>query len=267
MRSDMAKVIVERARWGSWRGSAKTKLRVRPQDDYEEKDFGPSRHSASAKRQYGWNAKDPSDRLGPLQRFLHHRVGRHWNEVYHEIKTSTDTRTVLGHHLLSHLCGKNGRGLVDTQTYQKGRQIYSRADLYRTAGEVRGFYVHPATGILRFAPYKRFSRGWFQQRVDEAEIDWIPVSASLEYWKLNGCWFALDYETVQVPAGVAQEVPGAQWIEPIHNRAQAQPARILVKKLQCSRRTVREIEASLLTQGSNRKYYERTKRMNSRGGY
>jgi len=84
MRSDMNKVVTESPRYGSRSRSKKTGLRIRRYDPEQEYDF-PTRMPSSRLRQYGWDAKEFSDVLGPLRRFLQSRVGRNWNRVYGEL--------------------------------------------------------------------------------------------------------------------------------------------------------------------------------------
>src|SRR5262249_44012500 len=142
MRSDWKKVVVERPRWGSRAPNKKfgARLRFVPDHEYEEQ---PKRVPPS--ESYRGFQKSFTDVLGPLQRLLNRNVGRPWNKVHSELCTVLDKRKVTGRHVLDHIeCMVEKNGLE-----RDGRiivQIYGREE------PVRGFYVHPRTGLLCFAP-------------------------------------------------------------------------------------------------------------------
>ena len=80
MRSDMAKVVTERPRRGHGNPSKKWGRRLR-KNEYDAEDHGPKRAPIARRHQYGWNAKEFSDLLGPLRRYLRKQVGRPWDKV------------------------------------------------------------------------------------------------------------------------------------------------------------------------------------------
>ena len=69
MRSDMAKVVTERPRRGHGDPGKKWGRRLR-KSEYDAEDHGPSRAPIARHHQYGWNAKEFSDLLGPLRLYL-----------------------------------------------------------------------------------------------------------------------------------------------------------------------------------------------------
>jgi hypothetical protein len=73
MRSDMAKVVTERPRRGHGNPSKKWGRRLR-KNEYDAEDHGPRRAPIARRHQYGWNAKEFSDLLGPLRRYLRKQV-------------------------------------------------------------------------------------------------------------------------------------------------------------------------------------------------
>jgi len=156
MRSDMQKVIVERPRFlrARWKNK-KTALRLTNQQNTdaftsgEDYDSGPTRASSSR------HEKSLNENLAPLERYLKRQVGRPWNKVYSEIRERIDARSALGLHVLQHL-----EGYVATNTFLKDGQVFE----YRRFGwveEVRGLYVHPASGLLR---YPKAGRGGRRRR-------------------------------------------------------------------------------------------------------
>jgi len=87
MRKDMAKVVTEGPRRGHGNSSNKWGRRL-TRDEYSLDDHGASRAPIARRRQYGWDAKEFSDLLGPLRRYLRKQVGRPWDKVWSEITQS-----------------------------------------------------------------------------------------------------------------------------------------------------------------------------------
>jgi len=83
MRHDMAKVIVERPRWGGgmkFQRNAERKWQRVPLDERPRAEAIKERW-----RQSKVTLKQLNENLAPLRRFLRSRVGRPWDEVYSEI--------------------------------------------------------------------------------------------------------------------------------------------------------------------------------------
>ncbi len=102
MRSDMAKVVTERPRRGHGNPSKKWGRRLR-KSEYDAEDHGPSRAPIARRHQYGWNAKEFSDLLGPLRRYLCKQVGRPWDKVWSEVTRNLDSRSLSGQHIFDHI--------------------------------------------------------------------------------------------------------------------------------------------------------------------
>src|SRR5262245_47796132 len=103
MRDDMAKVVTERPRRGHQNKSKKTTgLAIRcydPDFDYDE----PTRLPAARFRQYGYNAKEFSDLINPLKRYLRSCIGQSWKRVHSELSRKLDRRSLSGLHIWSHV--------------------------------------------------------------------------------------------------------------------------------------------------------------------
>lgn len=143
MRSDMAKVIVERPRHGSRLRSVKFAARVRPAGDVEDFDLAPPGDR---------DEKSLNENLAPLRRYLDRQVGRPWDKVYSEIRANLDTRKATQLHILQHL-----RDYVQTHCWMKGRTVMANRRWFGV-DPVEGLYVHPKTGILRRAPERKWDR-------------------------------------------------------------------------------------------------------------
>ena len=144
MRNDMAKVVIERPRRGHGNTSKKWGRRL-GKNEYDAEDHGPTRAPIARHHQYGWNAKEFSDVLGPLRRYLRKQVGRPWNKVWSEISRILDNRSLSGQHIFDHIQWEvTQHACIGTDGC-----VYDR----RGSGPVRvsGLYVHPTTGLLCYA--------------------------------------------------------------------------------------------------------------------
>lgn len=141
MRQDMAKVVTERPRYGHSNLSKKTALRVRRYESEDHLDDLPKRISSSRHRQHGWDAKEFSDRIGPLRRFLRSCVGQKWDKVYSELSQNLSKRSLTGLHIWQHV-------RMEVEIYCEIRQD---GKVYRKNGRTeiwKDLFVHPKTGTL-----------------------------------------------------------------------------------------------------------------------
>ena len=146
MRDDMAKVVTERSRRGHANASKKTSgpriRRFDPAQDYDE----PTRLPVARGRQYGYDAKEFSDLINPLKRFLRSCIGKPWAKVHGELSRKLDRRSVAGSHIWDHITWE-----IETDCYiGPGRVAYSnRRRGLNAEVPVDGLYVHPKTGLIR----------------------------------------------------------------------------------------------------------------------
>lgn len=148
MRRDMAKVVTERPRYGHVNRSKKTGLRICRYNGEDHLDDLPKRVASSRSRQHGWDAKDFSDRIGPLKKFLRRQVGRHWDKVFSELSQSLDKRSLTGRHIWIHVwqyVKKDVEFGSDGYVYRK--PIRRLGKIWRHTG----LYIHPKTGVLCWA--------------------------------------------------------------------------------------------------------------------
>jgi len=144
MRNDMAKVVTERPRRGHGNPSKKWGRRLR-RDEYDADDHGPARARIARGHQYSWQAKEFSDLLGPLRRYLRKQVGRPWDKVWSEITRNLDSRSLTGQHIFNHI-----RWDVEQHAWTgpDGRLYHSRRS---SPAPIGGLYVDPTTRLLRYA--------------------------------------------------------------------------------------------------------------------
>ena len=150
LRRDMSKVVTERPRHGHANPSKKTALRIHRSDSENEYEDLPKRISSSRRRQYGWDAKEFSDLIGPLQRFLRSRIGKHWNTVYSELSQNLDKRSMAGQHIWTHVWIEVERDCH----VGPDKKVYPSPKYGRNL-PVSGLYIHPKTGLLSWAGGRR----------------------------------------------------------------------------------------------------------------
>jgi hypothetical protein len=146
MRNDMANVVTERPRRGHSNKSKKTTgRRIRAYDPDREYDEA-TRLPVARGRQYGYEAKEFSDLINPLRRYLRSCVGRPWNKVHSELSQKLDRRSLSGSHIWDHVMWE-----IETDCHiGEDRLAYSNDRTYRLSeGPIVGLYVHPATGLIR----------------------------------------------------------------------------------------------------------------------
>lgn len=148
MRDDMAKVVTERPRGGHRNKSRKTAgpriRRYDPDREYDE----PTRLPIARHRQYGYEAKEFSDLINPLRRYLRTCVGRPWAKVHSELSRKLDRRSLAGLHIWHHVMSE-----IEVDCYiGDDRLAYTNKRAFlRGLDErpVKGLYVDPRTGLTR----------------------------------------------------------------------------------------------------------------------
>jgi hypothetical protein len=203
MRKDMAKVVTEAPRRGHANRSTKWGRRL-TKDEYALDDHGATRAPVSRHRQYGWNAKEFSDSLGPLRGYLRKQVGRPWENVWSEVATTLDRRSLTGRHIFDHI---RSEVELDAWLGNDGRVYHKRR--WGTVAPVSELYVHPVTRLLARTPERRsaFDFGAFQRAAAALRaFEIAPSSAKdvrrfridgLRLWECrDGCWFIHSYSQV-----------------------------------------------------------------------
>src|SRR5437899_2380737 len=97
MRKDMAKVIVERERRGTYKEGKHFREEQRAKVDPEA---APTKEPMRAKRE---RTKELNENLNPLKKFLMKSVGRPWNKVKAEIHEHIRPTSTVQNHVLQHL--------------------------------------------------------------------------------------------------------------------------------------------------------------------
>jgi hypothetical protein len=146
MRDDMANVVTERPRRGHRNKSKKTTGRriwpYHPDREYDE----PTRLPVARGRQYGYEAKEFSDLINPLRRYLRSCLGRTWSKVHSDLSKKLDRRSLSGSHIWDHVMWE-----IETDCYIGANGlVYSNDRTYHLSEyPIDGLYVHPKTGLIR----------------------------------------------------------------------------------------------------------------------
>lgn len=136
MRRDIAKVTHERPKSGrTW--ACKTPRAARVAVDAEGEQADEASNHIRRRRQ-----KTRNQNSGPLKHFLACRVGRPWDRVWSEVCATADPRSTLGVDVRDRV-----RCLVETDCWLEGRAVMCHSCLGPPV-RVRGFYVHPRSGLL-----------------------------------------------------------------------------------------------------------------------
>lgn len=183
MRSDMAKVLVERPRHGSRdRGLTVKGYRKRLDRSFAAGDGPPVREGM--KRLHG-GTKFFNEHLGPLRRYVQSQVGRPWDKIYSEICERVDRGNVVQKHILTHLFDyvQTRAVLIDGEPcwgepgYWYGRPL--RELHYRNL-----WYVCPKSGILKRVPPGRKRQPTRRPKPPA----YVRVSDRLQCRYLDGRW-------------------------------------------------------------------------------
>lgn len=181
MRSDMAKVIVERPRRGRmvkerkgyWKEFART-----------EPDEWRGRESISAHK---GRTKYFNEHLAPLRRYLLKQAGRPWNLVYADICKNLRLDSVIQSHVRDHVFDYVVVDVVDDEgvlRYPCGKFHLGGQPL--TASRWTILYVCPHTGILRHVKRRR----------RQHEITRLGQGTMVQHRRLDGTWFEVRLRPV-----------------------------------------------------------------------
>lgn len=190
MRPDMHKVITEKPRRGGGVKEAsgyKARLSRIPLDEL------PTKESMRKKWIANWsgNAKEFTDVLGPLVRFLRSNVGRPWNKIYSEIVEKMPKTNKQFLHIYTHVFE-----LVERDVVMDGKVAYRKTRFGRSydPAMVFHFYVHPSTGLLcdNQKHYQRRHRFKYRNVPDAV----AGPSSDLMYLNIDDIWYEVTVKEV-----------------------------------------------------------------------
>jgi hypothetical protein len=174
MRADMAKVIVERPRFGSRAGQGKGYARRWQQMPLED---APRREGIGLR---GGGTKRFNEHLGPLRRFLRRQVGRPWNKVFSEICEHIRLDSAVQSHVRDHI-----DDIVVTRVMVVDGELCGASGYPLRPYGWTEFYVCPRTGLLRKIKRPR-------RQTIEPPADWIKIDDTRGYRRMSGVWYEVS---------------------------------------------------------------------------
>jgi hypothetical protein len=199
MRSDIAKVLVERPRVGgvgkenSRRNRRATKQALDHIDDANELDVwsfhGMKRVHTSLPGSYD-DKKQLNENLQPLRRFLHSRIGKPWSEVYSEIMANLNLNNSVQYHVFQHLTRDR---MVETNTYlgKSGKVIANTPSGPTWVGNhyFATFYVDPTDGTLQKCENSAKARNRYNKEVPNKNGYFDKKNPLVQWHKVKGVWY------------------------------------------------------------------------------
>ena len=181
MRADMAKVIVERPRLGSYqktqKGYRKRWQKLAPED-------WPRRERIS---DHKGETKFFNEHLGPLRRYLLKQAGRPWNKVFAEICERMKLDSVVQNHLRGHVFDYVVLDVIEIDgVLCHGSGRLRNWPLARFAWSL--LYVCPRTGILRR----------IEKHKDKPVLKRIGDNATTQYHLVAGRWYEVQLRKLPI---------------------------------------------------------------------
>ncbi len=153
MKAFFHKIVTEKPRAGGRYDYHDHRVRYKGMD-IEKLDDLPKHQGY--RRPYGYDSKNFSDLLGPLEGFLRSRVGHKWDDVYSEIRERINPSSTVQLHIMNHVFG-----FIYAKTlFGDDGHIYSvDGGGFRGGSPFRvgygDLYVHPTTGIICAMPERK----------------------------------------------------------------------------------------------------------------
>lgn len=179
MRSDMAKVIVERPRKGGHGRLINLDKRL-PVDLWHKREGIQRRHSVR---------KWLNENLKPLKRFLESKVGQYWPKVYQEICENINMNSAVQYHIRQHL-----PDFVCMNAWFEDGELTGTNPWGGIGPTWQRLYVHPKSRVLQRTPDPmKLFRTRRRQRIVRPEPLWCTDNRRT-YEIIRGVWYELRFE-------------------------------------------------------------------------
>jgi len=184
MRYDMNKVVIERPRRGGKGGQRRAYEKATlPREKRSFKgvdvDLRPKYESMRKKHVVNGDPKEFSDLLGPLEGYLFSKVGEPWNNVWSDICKVLKGNSLQADHIKGHVKQMVGGIPHSGETHFRAEDWFAPGYRYG-----RCVYVNEA-GILCKSEGKSY-------KLKAKVYHYYRESDTVEYHKLNGCWFRVE---------------------------------------------------------------------------
>jgi hypothetical protein len=189
MRSDMAKVIVERPRQGH-EDSYKPLRAARKHDLSED---APKGESMTQPHRRHYSGKQLNENLSPLKRFIDKQVGRPWDKVYSEVNEHIKVSNAVQAHIREHLDGfiyfdayRDALGQIWAPGYS-GPRLMDKGNLFVEADGI--------IKRLKNQPKIKYNKGWKIYVIYRARTH---SRAKRDVLSLSSAWYYdLEYRLVE----------------------------------------------------------------------
>jgi len=187
MRSDMAKVIVERPRYGStMRGHAKgywRKLQAIPADELPKRERIKPSHGRT---------KSLNEHLRPLQRYLHKQIGRPWDKVFAEICAFISRNSAVQDHVRDHVGDFVAVNVIEIDGVLHEVAWWGRLIPLEKGWRYATLYVCPRTGLLKNLGKK--SRRSKHEK--ESPTIHVTIDYQVTFIRRRGVWHRLQLKPI-----------------------------------------------------------------------
>jgi hypothetical protein len=215
MRSDMARVIVERPRIPAF------KVRKGRDLPLEDMPFRKGMRRGHAER---GDVKELNENLAPLRRYLEKQVGRRWDKIYAEISARLRVSNAVQQHVRDHL-----RDFVAVTP----RRINGGWRTRQTGLWYQALYVDPRTGLLcrtdRLPEEKAYQRR--RRRRLAPPIECIALEEDRELRLIGGIWYEVCFAALPEPEYRACREIQSRRLKPYDPRSQVVEVGIVVRRL------------------------------------
>lgn len=191
MRSDMAKVIVERPRVSGGHGKGR-RMDARVLDPETAVSREGMRRAHASRKQLNEN-------LAPLQRYILSNVGRPWDKVLSEMSEHIRLDNAVQRHIMQHVYQfvhlhveeRDGR-LYELPSHNGNRN--SPLDDQYNGNPV--LYVCPRTGLLKRVKIRKNWRREQRDRLRMSDPDVVVVNDLTQYRRIDGMWYRVEFAYV-----------------------------------------------------------------------
>lgn len=217
MRSDMARVIVERPRIPAFNSR---KGRRRDWDDL------PTQEGLRRAQSLRGDRKTLNENLAPLRRYLESQVGRPWDKVYSEIAAHLRADSAVQQHVRDHL--RDFVAVKARRVNHGWRSVRGRTLWWQP------LYVDPLTGLLcrtdRLPEEKARARRERQPRIAKP-VEHISVAEDRELRLIRGLWYEVRLAPLPEPAYRPCREVHKRPLKPYDRRSRTVEIEITVRRL------------------------------------
>lgn len=155
----------------------------------------------NSKMSIGRGSKELNENLAPFYRWLKKQVGRHWDDVYSDIRENINPNNAIQMHIMQHLWGyvekdvfMDEDGDVALQSSYRGRGVIKIKDDLNHGKWFRNMmYIHPETHLLCYIELSKASKRQKKEKIVSIKEDDLNYICKMD----NGIWYRIKYAKPQ----------------------------------------------------------------------